>query len=103
MKSREEIEHTLKAALASGESKIEEMRAKLAAAGDDASDDAKVALAEAEKMWEDGKVKFDQLSQASDEKFAELRADAEANWDEISDRLESGWASVSEKFKGFFS
>lgn len=103
MKSREELEASMKSTLEAGEGKINEMKAKLEAAGDDASDEAKIALQEAEKMWEEGKAKFDKLSQASDEKFDELRADAAENWDEISDKLEAGWASVSKKFKELFS
>lgn len=103
MKSREELEASMKSALDAGETKIKEMQVKLDEAGDDAADDAKVALQEAEKMWEEGKAKLETLSQASDAKFEELRADAEANWDEISDKLEAGWASVSTKFKEFFS
>lgn len=103
MKSREELQANMKSALDASESKINEMKAKMEAAGDDVSDEASIALAEAEKMWEKGKSKFDELSKASDETFEELRADAEANWDEISKSLESGWASVTAKVKGLFS
>jgi hypothetical protein len=103
MATREELEATMKSALASSEKKIAEMKAKMADAGDDVSDEASVALAEAEKMWEKGKVKFDELSSASDETYEEMKADLEANWDSISKQLESGWTSVSSKVKEFFS
>lgn len=103
MKSREELQASMEAGLAAGQEKIEAMKVKMAEAGDDVSADATDALAEAEKAWEVGKVKLDELAAASDETFEELRASAEENWDEISASMEAGWASVSEKFKNLFS
>jgi len=103
MKSREELQASMEAGLAAGEEKITALKAKMADAGDSASDEAANALAQAEKALEAGKAKLSELAAASDESFEEMRASAEENWASISDQMEQGWASVSEKVKSFFS
>jgi F0F1-type ATP synthase membrane subunit b/b' len=103
MKTREEIQASMESGLATSEQKIQSMKADIEAAGDDASDEAKEALAEAETLWERGKAKYEEIANASDEEFEQLRDSAAKHWDEISDKLEAGWASISEKFKGMFS
>ena len=72
-------------------------------AGDDVSDEAKQALAGAEKMLESGKQKLSELSSASDEKFDEVWEGAKDTWDDLSKQVEGGWASVTDKIKGLFS
>jgi uncharacterized protein with ATP-grasp and redox domains len=103
MKTREEIQASMESGLAETGKKIDKMKADIEAAGDDASDEAKEALAEAETLWERGKAKYEELADATDDEFEELREAAARNWDELSDRIEAGWASISEKFKGMFS
>jgi len=103
MKSREEIQASLEATLAKGETKLSEMKVNLDEAGDDASDEAKEAYAAAERMVDSGKQRLGELADASDEKFDQIVASSKENWDDLSDKIEGGWAAVSDKVKSFFA
>ena len=103
MKSREEIQASLEATLAKGETKLSEMKVKLDEAGDDASDEAKEAYAAVERMVDSGNQRLGELADASDEKFDQIVASSKENWDDLSDKIEGGWAAVSDKVKSFFA
>ena len=103
MPTREEIQAEMESGLAASEEQIQKMRDEIAAAGDSASDEAKDALAEAEKLWEQGKAKYDELAAATDEQFEELRDSAAESWQELSSAMESGWNDVKNKFSEMFS
>ncbi len=103
MATREQLQAKMESGLAATEKKIDELKADIDAAGDKASDEAREALADAEKLWEKAKAKYREVADATDEEFEDLRDAAAKNWDELSDKLESGWASFSEKFKNLFS
>ena len=103
MPTREEIQTKMESGLAASEKQIQKMKKDLEAAGDSASDEAKEALAEAEQLWEKGKVKYDEIAAATDEQFEELADSAAQNWQELSTAMESGWSDVKNKFKEIFS
>ena len=103
MTNREEIQANLEATIAKGEAKVSEMKAILVEAGDGASDEAKEAVASAQRMVDSGKQRLGELADASDEKFEQVLASSKENWDDLSDKIEDGWAAVSDKVKGLFS
>jgi hypothetical protein len=103
MKTREEIQSDMESGLAASQEKIDKMKADLEAAGDDASEEALEALEQAESLWDKARQKYDEIAAASDEEFEELRDSASKNWDELTAQMESGWNSISERFKSMFS
>ncbi len=103
MADRQEIESSLQATIDKGEEKVQELKAKMAELGDDASDEAKEALAAAENTLQAGKDKLSELTAATDEQFDSMMESAKATWDDLSAQVEGGWASVTEKVKGLFS
>jgi ElaB/YqjD/DUF883 family membrane-anchored ribosome-binding protein len=103
MADRQEIESKLQATISKGEEKVEELKAKMAELGDDASDEARDALAAAENTLQAGKDKLSELTAASDEQFDSMMESAKETWDDLSAQVEGGWASVTDKVKQFFS
>ncbi len=103
MNSRKEIQASMESGLAKTEEKIDQLKADIEAAGDDATEESKDALAEAEHLWQQAKAKYEEVVSASDEQFEELRESVVEHWEELSARAESVWDSVSEKLKRMFS
>ena len=103
MADRHEIQRELEQKINAGESTVHQLKAKLAEAGDDVSEETQKALAAAESMLEKGKARFDELAGATDEEFDELWEDTKENWNALSAGLERGWDSLSDRVKGFFS
>jgi ElaB/YqjD/DUF883 family membrane-anchored ribosome-binding protein len=103
MADRQEIESKLQATITKGEEKVQELQAKMAEMGDDASDEAKEALAAAENTLQAGKDKLSELAAASDEQFDSMVESAKETWDDLSAQVEGGWATVTDKIKGLFS
>lgn len=103
MSDRKVAQAEVEAKLAKGEAKLKEMKADLARAGDSASDEAKEAVAAAERLLDRGKKKYEELASASDEKFHEMMGDAKETWRDLSDSVEGGWDALSDKIKKLFS
>ena len=79
------------------------MKAKLADAGDEASDETREALAKAESLLGKGRAKLGELANATDDEFDELWADTKDAWDDMTAGIESGWDKVSDRVRSFFS
>jgi polyhydroxyalkanoate synthesis regulator phasin len=103
MSDRKVAEAEVEAKLAKGEAKLKEMKAELVKAGDSASDEAKDAVAAAEKLLDRGKKKYEELAGASDEKFHEVMDDAKSTWNDLTAEIEGGWDALSAKIKKMFS
>lgn len=103
MADRQQIQADLEAKLEAGGKKVDEIKAKMAEAGSDVSDEAKNALVQAEKVLEEGKNKLSELAAASDEAFDDAWEKTQDVWNDLSSQVEGGWASVTEKVKGMFS
>lgn len=103
MTDRKVAEAEMEAKIAKGEAKVAQLKAALIKAGDDASDEAREALASAEKLLDSGRQKLEKLANASDDKFDEVMADAKEVWEDLSAQVEGGWSAVSDKIKKLFS
>ena len=103
MADRQQIQADLESKLEAGGKKADEIKAKMAEAGSDVSDEAKNALVQAEKVLEESKAKLGELAAASDETFDEVWAKTQDVWSDLSNQVEGGWASVTDKVKGMFS
>ena len=103
MPDRQQIQDEISKELDEGQSKVDDIKAKIEAYGSEASAEMSELLARAEANLEAGKAKFSELAAASDEKFDELWAESKDNWAKVSSEMKSGWASLSDKVKGLFS
>jgi len=103
MTDRQQIQDEMSRELDEGQSKVDEIKAKMEAYGSEASDEMSEMLAKAEANLEAGRVKFNELAAASDEKFDELWAESKENWAKVSSEMKSGWTSLSDKVKSFFA
>ena len=103
MTDRETIQKEMEAKLAKGEATLAKLKAKMADAGDDASDELAKAISASESFLEKGKAKASELTAASDEEFDKLWASTKDTWSSMTSDMESGWNKLSEKVKGFLS
>ncbi len=103
MATKKEVQAELEKKLNEGESQLDKLKAKLAEAGDEASDEMKDAVAAAERGIEKGKIKLAELAEMSDEKFEEMWATAKHDWHAAMDDIEAGWNKLSAKVKSFFA
>lgn len=103
MTDRETIQKEMEAKLAKGEATLAKLKAKMADAGDDASDELAKAISASESFLEKGKAKASELTAASDEEFDKLWASTKDTWSSMTSDIESGWNKLSEKVKGFLS
>ena len=103
MTARETIQTDMEAKLATGEATLAKLKAKMADAGDDASDELAKAISASESFLEKGKAKASELTAASDEEFDKLWASTKDTWSSMTSDMESGWNKLSEKVKGFLS
>lgn len=103
MATKNEVQAELKKKVDQGESQLAKLKAKLADAGEEASDEMKDAVAAAERGIEKGKIKLAELAEMSDEKFDKMWADAKHDWHATMNEIEGGWNKLSAKVKGFFA
>jgi gas vesicle protein len=103
MTDRNEIQRSLERKLDAGEATLAKMKAKMAEAGDDASDEMAHAVKAAERTLEKGRHKLNQMTAATDEEFEEMWSDAKDAWHDLSTNVESGWQKVSDRVKSFFA
>jgi len=103
MTDRQKIQRELEEKIAQGESTVEKLKAKMSEAGDDVSEETQKALRAAEGFLEKGKVKYDELANATDEEFDELWDKTKDNWNALSAGIEGGWDTLSDKVRSFFS
>ena len=75
----------------------------MAEAGDKTSDEAREALASAEKLVDSSKKKLGELKDASDEQFDKIVDSAKDTWADLSAQVEGGWDAVSNKIKSLFA
>ncbi|MEJ2516053.1 MAG: hypothetical protein P8080_09635 [Gammaproteobacteria bacterium] len=103
MATKQEVQAELEKKLDAGESQLDKLKAKLAEAGDEASDEMKDAVAAAERGIEKGRIKLEELAEMSDEKFEQVWATAKDDWRAAMDDIEAGWSKLSAKVKSFFA
>jgi ElaB/YqjD/DUF883 family membrane-anchored ribosome-binding protein len=103
MTDRYEIQKELERKLAQGEAALEKLNAKLADAGDEASDEMHEAARSAERALERGQAKLAEMKDATDEQFEEMWHDAKEAWHHFANDAERGWDSLSDKVKSFFA
>ncbi len=103
MTDRKTIETEMEKKIAEGESKIEQLKAKLAEADDDMKEEISSAIHTAEGVVDKGKAKLSQLADAADDEFDELWAGTKDAWHKVSNQLEDGWQGLSDRVKSFLS
>jgi predicted nuclease with TOPRIM domain len=103
MADRQKIQDEMSRELEQGQSKVDEIKAKMGEYGAEASEEMHELLAKAEANLAAGRAKFNELAAASDDKFDELWAESKENWNKVAGEMRSGWESLSDKVKGFFS
>ena len=103
MADRATIERELEHKLAQGEAALDKMKASMAEAGHEASDEMSRAVAAAERTLEKGQAKLVELKNASDEEFDEMWGNAKEAWHEFTADVERGWDRISDKVKSFFA
>ena len=102
MPNREEIQRQLEKKLHEGEKALDKMKAKMADAGDETSDEMKKAAEVAEGALEKGKAKLERLAEASDDEFDRMWAETKENWADMSESLGDHWEEFTGKLKKFF-
>lgn len=102
MPSRDEITEAMKQKLDESRKALDALKARMAEAGEEGSEEVAASLAKAESVLEKGRDRLKELAEASDETFEELWADTRENWDELSGDLERHWGQVSDRVKRFF-
>ncbi len=103
MTDRQTIQTEMEQKIAAGEAKIEQLKAKLEGADDDVKEEISSAIGAAEGVVEKGKSKLAQLADAADDEFDELWAGTKEAWHKVSNELEEGWHSLSDRVKSFLS
>lgn len=103
MTDRNEIKREIKEKLADGEAGLKKMEARLEAAGDDASDEAKEAYRWAADAFEKGKARAERLAEATDDEFDKLWAETKSEWHELKAQMEGGWSKFTHSVRDFFS
>ncbi len=103
MTDRNEIKREIKEKLADGEAELKKMEARLEAAGDDASDEAKEAYRWAADAFEKGKARAERLAEATDDEFDKLWAETKSEWHELKAQMEGGWSKFTHSVRDFFS
>lgn len=99
MKTREQIQLRMQSGLAESRQKIEGIKADIEAAGDEVYADARNSLIEAEKLWERGQEKYEELAAASDARFEEIHGATLEHWEDLSAWIDSGWANIRERLR----
>jgi len=102
MPNREEIQRQLEKKLEEGQKTLDRMKAKMASAGDETSDEMKKAVEVAEGALDKGKAKLDRLTAASDDEFDRMWAETKENWADLSESLGDHWEEFTGKLKKFF-
>ena len=103
MADRSTIERELEQKLAQGEAALNKMKASMAEAGKEASDETSRAVAAAERTLEKGQAKLVELKNASDEEFDEMWGSAKDAWHDFTADVERGWDRISDRVKSFFA
>jgi hypothetical protein len=103
MTDRYEVQKELEDKLAAGEAGLEKLKAKMAEAGDDASEEMAETVAAAERALGKGKARLSELTAATDEEFEGMWSDTKDAWHEFSAGAERGWHSLSDRVKRFFA
>lgn len=103
MSNRHEIERELKEKLAEGEAGLKKLKAKLEAEGYEASDEVKAAVGKAELALERGRIKAEQLKNATDDEFDKLWAETKSDWHELKANMSDSWAKVTHSVRDFFT
>lgn len=103
MTDRNEIKRELKESLAKGEFELKKLQAKLEAAGDKATDEAKAAYRSAAAAFEKGKAKAKQLAEATDDEFDKLWAESKSDLHELKAHMENGWTKFTHSVRDFFA
>lgn len=71
--------------------------------GREASVESAEASADAERLLDQGKAKYAELANASDEQIDQLVASTRETWDDLSNQIEGGWTAMMDKVKSLFS
>lgn len=71
--------------------------------GREASAESAEASADAERLLDQGKAKYAELANASDEQIDQLVASTRETWDDLSNQIEGGWTAMMDKVKSLFS
>ena len=103
MPSREEIQREMERKLHRAEEGLEKLKQKAAEAGHETTDEMKDAVAMAENVLDQGRMRLDELADASDETFDVWGVESKVGWNELSHSMESHWDEFSAKVKNFLS